>query len=231
MAEQPLSDDLLGKLAGYDTPTICNALEVLDPERCGFGFTRRPLISSIAAPAPRVGYARTARIRTTRPQGLSGETRAARNKAYYDYVADGAGPKIALYQDMDGDAGIAACWGDVMATMHQGMGFVGVVTNGAIRDIAGMPDDYLLLASCVKPLHGHLHYIDHGGEVDIAGMVANNGDLIHMDRNGAVVIPDTFAADLPAAAEQIIGQEETIKSAARKRPFDMDALRAAQARH
>ena len=71
MARTPHSADLLGKLAGYDTPTICNALEVLDPERRGFGFTKIALLASLPAPAPRVGYAKTARVRTSRPQGIS----------------------------------------------------------------------------------------------------------------------------------------------------------------
>ncbi len=226
MARTTHSADLLGKLAGYDTPTICNALEVLDPERRGFGFTTLALIASLSAPAPRVGYAKTARIRTSRPHGISAEVRAARNDAYLDYVAAGTGPKIALHQDLDDAAGIAACWGDVMATMHKAMGCVGVVTNGAIRDIAGMPDDFLLLAQGEKPSHGHLHTIGHGEPVDIAGMVAADGDLIHMDRNGAVVIPHALAAELPATADRILAAEDVIKTAARTEPFDLSALRA-----
>ncbi len=230
MARKPHSADLLGKLAGYDTPTICNAREVLDPERRGFGFTGKALIASLSAPAPRVGYAKTARMRTSRPQAISAELRSARNDAYLDYVAAGTGPKIALHQDLDDGAGIAACWGDVMATMHKALGCVGVVTNGAIRDIAGMPDDFLLLASGEKPSHGHLHTVVHGEPVDIAGMVANDGDLIHMDRNGAVVIPHAFAAELPATADRIIAAEDAIKSAARTEPFDLSAVRAARTR-
>ncbi len=54
---------------------------------------------------------------------------SARNDAYLDHVAAGAGPKIALHQDLDDAAGIAACWGDVMASMHKAMGFVGVVNR------------------------------------------------------------------------------------------------------
>ena len=231
MARQPLSADLLDKLASYDTPTICNALELLDPERRGFGFTRQALIASATAPAPRVGYAKTARIRTTRPQGISAEALSARNEAYLDYVAAGAGPKIALHEDLDGEVGIAACWGDVMATMHKAMGFAGVVTNGAIRDIAGMPDDFLLLARGERPSHGHLHTADHGEPVDIAGMVASDGDLIHMDRNGAVVIPHEFASELAAKTEQILAVEDAVKTAARTQPFDLAALRAARVRH
>lgn len=220
--------DILAKLAEYDTPTICNALETLDIERCGFGFTKRALIGSDPNAMSRVGYAKTARIRTTRPQGIDGTELKARGDAYYSYACDGEGPKVALHQDMDGEAGIAACWGDVMSTMHKGMGFVGVVTNGAIRDIAGMPDDFLLLATGEKPSHGHLQTVDHGGPVDVAGMIAHDGDLVHMDRNGAVVIPHEFAADLPAAAERIIAKEDAIKAAAQRQPFDLAAVRSAR---
>ena len=231
MSRPPHAPDLLARLAGYDTPTICNALEVLDVERCGFGFTRRALISSMTSPAPRVGYAKTARVRTTRLQGVTAEARAAAGEAYLDYVATGEGPKIALHQDLDDAHGIAACWGDVMATMHQAMGFVGVVTNGALRDIAGMPDDFLLLGSGEKPSHGHLQTVDHGETIDVAGMVVADGDLIHMDRNGAVVIPHDFATDLPAAADGILKVEAAIKAACAETPFDFARLRAARIRH
>jgi hypothetical protein len=36
--------DLLEKLKKYDTPTICNALEIVDPTRRLTGFTVKPLV-------------------------------------------------------------------------------------------------------------------------------------------------------------------------------------------
>ena len=66
---------------------------------------------------------------------------------------------------VDGPNGIAACWGDVMANLHHGMGCVGVVTDGAFRDIPGMPDGIMMLARGEKPSHGELHMLTFGEPV------------------------------------------------------------------
>ena len=36
----------LKALTAWDTPTICNALEITNPERRAYGFTRRPVVAA-----------------------------------------------------------------------------------------------------------------------------------------------------------------------------------------
>ncbi len=43
-AAAPLPAALLEALARYDTPTICNALEIVAPERRLIGYTTKPLV-------------------------------------------------------------------------------------------------------------------------------------------------------------------------------------------
>ena len=40
MTEQPLNETELAALRAWDTPTICNALEIVAPERRAIGFDR-----------------------------------------------------------------------------------------------------------------------------------------------------------------------------------------------
>jgi hypothetical protein len=54
----------LEALKTFDTPTICNALELVVPARRATGFTRRPLIAAFPEMKPVVAFARTAIIRT-----------------------------------------------------------------------------------------------------------------------------------------------------------------------
>src|SRR5690348_16411515 len=49
----------LEALRQYDTPTICNALEIVLPARRALGFTRRPLVAPFPELKPVVGFART----------------------------------------------------------------------------------------------------------------------------------------------------------------------------
>ncbi len=60
----PLPAALLEALARYDTPTICNAMEVVAPERRLIGYTTKPLVCPFPDLPPMVGYARTVTIRS-----------------------------------------------------------------------------------------------------------------------------------------------------------------------
>ena len=61
----------LEALRAFDTPTICNALEIVAPARRAMGFIRRPLVAPFPELKPVVAFARTAisarasRIRAT----------------------------------------------------------------------------------------------------------------------------------------------------------------------
>ena len=39
-----LTDTLIAELQTMDTPTVCNALELLVPQRRGYGYTSQPLV-------------------------------------------------------------------------------------------------------------------------------------------------------------------------------------------
>ena len=67
----PLPASLLEALGRYDTPTICNALEIVAPHRRLIGFTTKPLVCPFPDLPPMVGYARTATIRATAASPLS----------------------------------------------------------------------------------------------------------------------------------------------------------------
>ena len=66
----PHPASLLETLARWDTPTICNALEVVAPERRLIGYTTKPLVCPFPNLPPMVGYARTVTIRSVLKSGL-----------------------------------------------------------------------------------------------------------------------------------------------------------------
>ena len=66
----PLPASLLETLGRYDTPTICNAMEVVAPDRRLIGYTTKPLVSPFPDLPPIVGYARTVSIRSVIKSGL-----------------------------------------------------------------------------------------------------------------------------------------------------------------
>ena len=91
----PTADDL-ARLSAWDTPTICNALEVVAPERRTIGFTTETMVCPFPDRKPMVGYARTGTIRAMeKPAADKDEMRQARLD-YYRYVANGDLPKIVV---------------------------------------------------------------------------------------------------------------------------------------
>ncbi|MBL8672436.1 MAG: RraA family protein, partial [Alphaproteobacteria bacterium] len=187
---QALTKRDLAALAAFDTPTICNALEIVSPERRSLGFNRKPLVCPFPDHKPIVGYARTATIRSREPSGMSKATQRELRALYYASIEEAPAPSIAVIQDLDGpDAGFGAFWGEVQSTIHKGLGCLGVVTDGCVRDLDMWAPGFFALAGSVMPSHAHVHLASIRGEVSVAGMIVRPNDLLHADRHGAVVIP------------------------------------------
>jgi regulator of RNase E activity RraA len=109
-----------------------------------------------------------------------------------------------------------------------GFGCQGVITDGGVRDVPDIAPGFQMLAASVLPSHAFVHVVDYSRPVDVAGMRVTDGDIIHADQHGAVVIPAEVIGQVQAAAEQLARREAVIISAAQKPDFDIDKLRAAQ---
>jgi regulator of RNase E activity RraA len=72
-----------------------------------------------------------------------------------------------------------------------------------------------------------VHAVDFGTQVNVAGMIVRDGDLIHADRHGAVVIPDGLARKVIEAAALIARREAVLIGASRQPGFNFDALKRA----
>lgn len=227
----PLPAAVLQALTHFDTPTICNALEIVAPSRRLAGYTAKPLVCPFPDLRPMVGYARTATIRAISASELPAAEQRARRSAYYEYVGSGPGPRISVIQDLDGPSvGHGAFWGEVNSAVHKALGCLGVVTDGSIRDIPQWAPDFQALAGSVGPSHAYVHVASFGEPVNVAGMTVRSGDLIHADRHGAVVIPFEHAAQLPEAVNLCTRREEVILKVARSPDFTLERLKEALAR-
>ena len=218
----------LATLRAFDTPTICNALELVVPARRATGYTRRPLVAAFPELKPIVAFARTALIRSREPHPRSLEEATRVRLAYYEQIAAEPLPSIAVIQDIDApDGGFGAFWGEVQSNVHKGLGCAGVVTDGSVRDLDAMASDFLVLAGSIMPSHAHVHLVDFGGTVSVAGMIVSPNDVIHADRHGAVVIPAEAIKDLPGAVALLARREKVIIDAAKAPGFSVARLRQA----
>jgi regulator of RNase E activity RraA len=211
-----LSPADLAALCALDTPTVCNALERLDPATQARGYTTQSFICGFPQAKPIVGFARTAAIRAASRSDLSLTEQRALRAAYYRHVDAGPRPSIVVIEDEDGAA--AACgafWGEVQSAIHVGLGAVGLVTNGAVRDLDQWAPGFQFLAGRVAASHAFARPVRIGGEVTVLGMTVRDGDLIHADRHGAVVVPPALVSALPQAAADVAAREARILAVAR----------------
>ena len=225
-----MNDDLLTLLKQVDTPTVCNAIEVVEGKRGFNQFTRGTMLSSAPEEGAIVGYARTAKISAIAPPSEAPEVIKARRMDYYRHMASGPRPAIAVVEDVDGADAIGAYWGEINTTIHKGFGLSGALTNGVMRDLGDLPEGFPVIAGSVGPSHGFVHVKEIGTPATIFGLTINDGDLVHADRHGALVIPSAHLEQLQMGILKLLDTERIILDAARNGDFDFAKFEEAWAK-
>jgi 4-hydroxy-4-methyl-2-oxoglutarate aldolase len=211
----------LDELRRYNTPTICNAIELFDirPRHVGFlPHTIRCLLPNLG---PIVGYAVTSRTLARRPELT--EAKVDLLGDYLRYVAAMPGPKISVGWDLDEPAGLGAQFGEVTATIHQKLGCVGHITSGCPRDldeVEALGFGLFGLNPCVS--HAYVRLVDFGSPVMIEGVEIHSGDLIHADKHGVCLIPREIASRLAAACVEVESRERPLLEMCRSENFSLE---------
>ena len=219
-----LSESQFAFLRSIDTPTVCNLIEIVAPERRGSGYTVVHLHCPFPDLPPMVGFAKTVTIRAR--DKISGPSYMQKRMDYLDYVAGQPRPSVVVIEDQDEPAGYGAFWGEVQTNVHQALGCLGTVTNGSIRDIAQVAAGFQMLAGSIGPSHAYVHVVEFGVTVTVHGMAVKSGDLIHADRHGAVVVPIDKIDAMKTALDGLAKQEARIIAAA-KSGQGVEAIKAA----
>lgn len=217
---------LLKLLRSVDTPSVCNAIEVAQGKRGFNGFTRGTMLASDPG-GVMAGYAVTAKIKALAPPTESAEVIRARRMAYYKAMAEAPKPSVAVVEDEDFPDCIGAYWGEVNTTIHKGFGMSGTLTNGVMRDLGDLAPAYPVVAGSIGPSHGFVHVTELGTPVTIFGLKVAQGDFVHADRHGAVVVPPSVLPQLGDALRKMQETEQLVLGPARKEGFDFAAFEAA----
>ncbi len=213
----------LDKLRAFDTCTVSNAIERLDVRLRNEGFAAHALQCHFPNLSPMVGYAATARIRTSSPPMTQ--------RCYYDrpdwwnYVSSVPEPRVMVLQDVDHNPGLGAFVGEIHAVIGQALHCVGCVTNGAVRDLPQVQAaGFHLFAGSVSVSHAYAHIIEFGEPVEIGELRIQSGDLLHGDRHGVLSIPLSIASQVPEEAYKIRCQEKELIEYCKSPGFSLDEL-------
>jgi regulator of RNase E activity RraA len=173
---------------------------------------------------PMVGYAATARIRSSDPP-MEGRSYYDRTEWWNELLKIPV-PRVVVIEDLDDPPGLGAFIGEVHANILQTLGCVGLVTNGAVRDLPPVrKNGFPLFAGNVAVSHGYAHVFDFGGAVQVGGLKIQRGDLIHADLHGVQTIPAAIADKVPAAAQDILEKRKLLINFCKSPDFALAKLR------
>lgn len=218
----PLTAAELAALRAVTSPTIANAIELLKVRSRTEGYMDGNIQCRFPELGVLVGYASPAIYQgDVSPAPGHGVEQAA----YWRYTQTIPAPRLAVSLDISQPVATGATWGDVMANTHIALGFVGAITNGAVRDMDEVRAlGFQFYARSIVVSHAYSHMVDFGVPVVVGGVTIKPGDLLHCDQHGVVIIPDVPIADLLAAVEQVNNRESRLISLARTPGITIDGL-------
>ena len=203
-----LSVAQLAELAQFDTPTICNAIELFAVRPRNTGYLNGAVSASYPQLPPMVGYASTATFRSQQPQ-RSGDAYSSL-EAQVERFAELPGPPVVVFQDLD-EPVAAATFGEVMCTTYQAFGAAGLITSGAGRDLDQVAAlNFPTFTGGTISAHGYCHLPHLHTPVCVGGITIYPGDLLHGDRNGVTTIPLDIASEVAEACREIMRVEEIV---------------------
>ncbi len=226
-----ISEATLNKLATFDTPTICNVIELFEIQPRHLGYIRDASIRcNFPTLPPIVGYAATAMARSTYPP-------TGQDSASYGWLEEQierletlSGPAIVVTEDLDKPQ-VAAMFGDIVCTTYKTFGAKGLITNGAGRDIDQIEKlgEFQLFTNGAICSHGYFHLTELYKPIEIGGLVIYPDDLLHADRNGIVKIPKEIASEVADLGDAFLESERLFLDAVNTPGVTHQEFKAARA--
>ena len=215
--------DFLEYLKGVDTPTLCNAIELLKVRKDHEGFTPLELRCLFPELGRMIGHAVTAQVETY----TSMEKRD--NRLFvdlYSLLEKGPKPGVIVLQEIGGHGNYAAHAGEVMSSIFHRLGAVGLVSDCGVRDIPEVRRlGFHYFARGTVASHGNFRIVRVGVPVQIMGTVIKTGDLLHGDENGLAVVPEEMRDSIPQMVQQIRDREGKLLDYVRSDKFTLEGLR------
>jgi regulator of RNase E activity RraA len=215
----------LDKLRQLDSCTVANAIETFGERMRNAGFTDSSVRCIFEDFPPLVGYAATVRIRTSEPP-MEGDGYYYRLD-WLDHLSSIPQPRVLVIEDLDPNPGVGSFIGDVHVNVLAALGCIGVVTNGAVRNVPAARDhNFQMFARNLTVSHAFAHVFDFGGPVRVGNLAVRPGDLLHGDLHGVQTIPIEIAPQIPEVAEQMLADERQIIELCQSSEFTLEKLRS-----
>jgi regulator of RNase E activity RraA len=215
----------LEELRRLDSCSVSNAIETFGVRLRNTGFDDSTIRCMFEDFPPLVGYAATVRVRTSEPP-MEGDSYYYRLD-WLDHLSSVPTPRVLVVEDLDSHPGLGSFVGDVHINILRELGFAGVVTNGAVRNVdAAHALKFQMFARNLSVSHAFAHVFDFGGPVRVGQMHVRPGDLLHGDRHGVQTVPMEIAQKIPGVAHRMNAEEQEFIEFCKSRAFTLEKLRS-----
>jgi len=203
-----ISSDTLDRLRAFDTPTICNVIELFEVRPRNRGFLDHRIRSCFPSLPPMVGFAAPAAFRSDAAPAAPDAYGSL--DAQLEQFERLPGPAVVVLQDLD-DPPVGAVFGEVMCSTYRAFGAEGLVTNGGGRDLPQVEKlSFPVFTGGTICAHAYCHLLHIGLPVRVGGVTIAEGELIHGDGDGVTTIPIDIASEVADAAPEFVAAEAII---------------------
>jgi 4-hydroxy-4-methyl-2-oxoglutarate aldolase len=227
MTTVTISPTDLDLLRQYDTPTVCNVIELFDIRPRNTGYMDKRIKACFPEMPPVVGYASTATFRSAGPSRDSDAYSSLDEQV--DAFSQIPGPPLVVFQDLDSPSA-AATFGEIMCATYKAFGAVALLTSGTGRDLdqvraLGFP----VFTDGTVCAHGYCHILSVHIPVHVGGITIYPGTLLHGDRNGVTTIPAEIASEVAHVCKEYVAAEGLILDCLKSGPVVRKMLGEARA--
>ena len=200
-----ISAETLDGLRKFDTPTVCNVIELFAVRPRSTGYMDQSIQACFPRLPPMVGLALTTEFRALSPP-KSGDVYGSMD-AQLECIESMDAPAVIVFQDLDVPSA-AATFGEVMCSTYKAFGAAGLITSGTGRDLDQVDAlDFPAFTAGTCCSHGACHMLSVNVPVNVGGISIYPGDLLHGDCNGVTTIPLDVASEIPQACEEFMKAE------------------------
>ncbi len=189
------------QLMEFDSALIANTLGYIDPIPPGDVYLGGSIQCQTPGIGPMVGTAVTCEMDTSSPGGTHEFDLHYEQLEQMQLIEE---PIVWVVKAVGSRPDHECILGDGMAKSLLSVGCIGVVTNGGLRDVAGLATvPFHAFARGRVIHHAALRVRSINQPVEVGGVVIRSGDVIHGSSEGVIKIPKACLDQLPERAAKM----------------------------